>query len=426
MKSLIGKTYDKIILTLVLLGLAFCVIWSFTGKDIPLGFEKAGTTTDHWERSAGGISYESKISLGLMPGDLLYVMSKSKGDQNVSGVKISKSNFKRRAPILLELVNGDIWEGKVKSKEGITLGENWSRSNQAIVIDTDDGPKTIQQKQISKITGEAKYFLSEDEELKKFKSLKTFFYQRNKAKNQLPQNLSGSPWKEVEREQNGTLYDLFTPPLIYIIDGKLTTSLPEATVEEEKEDFGVTISSFSSMPYRFRLSSWIGNNPYFEDTVLSKSFGRKIRTRLDVNASYKLASSPKPGQPSLVATTYEDPDKFLTLKFFTTQNVKQKTGGIRPVGRALVEDKSVKDEPFEINSLMDEVYLGQFMMKLRIELKDKDALDLDLTERDTGREIDYYGRKYKIISFDTDRRSVKISKQIGLAGTVEENEMFAP
>ena len=317
-------------------------------------------------------------------------------------------------------------EGKVKSKEGITLDEDWSMSNQAIVIDTNDGPKTIQQKQISKVIGEAKYYLSKDEELKKFKSLKTFFYQRNKLKKKFPQNLSRSLWQEVERDQNESLYDLFTPPLIYIIDGKLTTTLPEATVEEEKEDFGVTVSSFSSMPYRFRLSSWIGNNPYFEDTVLSKSFGRTIRTRLDVNASYKLAVSPKPGQPSLVATTYDDPDKFLTLKFFTTQNVKQKTGGIRPVGRALVEDKSVKDEAFEINSLMDEVYLGQFMMKLKILLKDKEALDLELTERDAGREIDYYGKKYKIISFDTDRRSIKISKQIGLAGTVEENDIFAP
>ena len=51
-----------------------------------------------------------------------------------------------------------------------------------------------------------------------------------------------------------------------------------------------------------------------------------------MNASYKLAVSPKPGQPSLVATSYDDPDKFLTLKFFTTQSIKQKTGGIRPVG----------------------------------------------------------------------------------------------
>ena len=266
---------------LSLFGLVFCIIWSFTGNDVSLGFEKEGITTDHWERSSGGI-YESKISLGLMPGDLLYVMNTSKTDQNVSGVKISKSNFKRRAPILLELTNGDIMEGKVKSKEGITLDENWSRSNQAIVIDTDDGPKTIQQKQISKVIGEAKYYLSKDEELKKFKSLKTFFYQRNKLKKKFPQNLSRSLWQEVERDQNETLYDLFTPPLIYIIDGKLTTTLPEVTVEEEKEDFGVTVSSFSSMPYRFRLSSWIGNNPYFEDTVLSKSFGRTIRTRLDM------------------------------------------------------------------------------------------------------------------------------------------------
>ena len=57
------------------------------------------------------------------------------------------------------------------------------------------------------------------------------------------------------------------------------------------------------------------------------------------------------------------------------------------MGRALVEDKSVKDEAFEINSLMDEVYLGQFMMKLKILLKDKEALDLELTERDAGRRL---------------------------------------
>ena len=94
MKSLIGKIYDKVILSLSLFGLVFCIIWSFTGNDVSLGFEKEGITTDHWERSSGGISYESKISLGLMPGDLLYVMNSSKTDQNVSGVKISKSNLK--------------------------------------------------------------------------------------------------------------------------------------------------------------------------------------------------------------------------------------------------------------------------------------------------------------------------------------------
>ena len=64
----------------------------------------------------------------------------------------------------------------------------------------------------------------------------------------------------------------------------------------------------------------------------------------------------------------------------------------------MVEDKSVKDETFEINSLMDEVYLRQFMMKLKILLKDKEALDHELTERDAGREIDYYGRKYLMMA----------------------------
>ena len=106
---------------------------------------------------------------------------------------------------------------------------------------------------------------------------------------------------QIPADENETIYDLFTPPLIYLIDNKLTTSLPDAPIEEkEKEPFGVSIISFEKIPYRFRLSSWIGNSPYIEDRKLTEEFGRSIRNRLEVNKSYRLVENPKPGRPSLV------------------------------------------------------------------------------------------------------------------------------
>ena len=135
---------------------------------------------------------------------------------------------------------------------------------------------------------------------------------------------------------------------------------------------------------------------------------------------------PKRGQPSLVEASEDDPEKLITLKYFAVQNVQQENGGIKPVGRALVEDKSVRVEPFEINSLMQEVSLGQFSMSLQIELEEKEKMSFEITEQDVDRVIDYYGRKYKIISFDIDRRSVRISKQIGLSTDLETVEIFAP
>ena len=148
----------------------------------------------------------------------------------------------------------------------------------------------------------------------------------------------------------------YSPPLIYIIDNELTTTLPEAPIEEEeKEPFGASVVSFSERPYRFRLVSWIGNSPYFEDITLTEKFGRSTRNGLEVNSSYKLIEIPKSGRPSLIEVDNNSSEKLLTLKYFTVQNVPQNNGGVKPVGRAMIEDHSLKLEPFEINSLMEKV-----------------------------------------------------------------------
>jgi hypothetical protein len=75
---------------------------------------------------------------------------------------------------------------------------------------------------------------------------------------------------------------------------------------------------------------------------------------------------------------------------------------------------------------MKEIDLGQFEVTLSLELDDKDKLLVNLSEKDEGREIEYYGRKFKILRWDTGRKSLVISKQIGLSPEIEEVELFAP
>ena len=424
---MIAKFYDKMLFSIAALLLTGSLVWNFLEKPQEISLESSAYGEDFWGKTTDGVYFEPQTEHSLMPGDFLYYREPDESDNNYSSVEIKSINFKRRASVQIQLINGSEVSGRIKAKEGIILFKNWKNTSQIILIDSPDGSKTLQQRDISIISGMPRYFLAEDVDLRTLKSSELQFYQPT-AKVDISSEILKKPlWSDVENDQNGTFYDLFTPPLIYLIDGELTTSLPDAPVEEEKkESFGVSAESFLSRPYRFKLGGWIGDTPFLEDIVLSAKFGMKVRNRVEVNKSYKLFAEPKRGQPSLVAADEDDPDKLITLKYFAVQNVPQENGGIKPVGRALVEDKSVRDKPFEINSLMQEVSLGQFSMNLQIKLEGKEKMDFEITEQDIGRVIEYYGRKYKITSFDADQKSVRISKQIGLSPDLETVDIYAP
>jgi hypothetical protein len=280
---------------------------------------------------------------------------------------------------------------------------------------------------IEKIVGTPKYVLSDSADLTVLRSKQPFFYQRGEIASFTSKNRRRPTWGQIESEKNSTIYELFTPPLIYIIDNELTTTLPEAPIEEEeKEPFGASVVSFSEKPYRFRLVSWIGNSPFIEDTMLTEKFGRTIRNRLEVNNSYKLVENSKPGRPSLIKVDNNSSEKLLTLKYFTVQNVTQKNGGVKPVGRALIEDHFLKLKPFEINSLMENVFLGQFEVKLRFKIGKEDAYEITLTASDTGKEVNYNNRIYKILAFDSDKKSVLLRKASAIPNQFEDLELLAP
>ena len=42
-------------------------------------------------------------------------------------------------------------------------------------------------------------------------------------------------WQKKSEDMNESIYDTFTPPVIYLIDGRLTTKLPEEPVAEAEK-----------------------------------------------------------------------------------------------------------------------------------------------------------------------------------------------
>ena len=427
MKSFLKNSYDKLLFFNTIIFLIFVSCYTFFISEESVEITSTNfDIKDNWVSSPDGYYFESDISMSLMPGEKISFFENKDNDHNLTFVNIVRIDFKRRSSLVVHLKDGTQFDATVKAKEGLTLSLNWSKSNQLILLDDGNKIRSIPSRDIVRIYGKPKYFTDKDADIRKLMKFPVSFFQHNQKKLYTESAPNISTWRQLNRDSNESIYDLFTPPLIYIIDGKLTTTLPEAEIEEEKEKFGATLLSFEKKPYRFRLSSWIGNNPYLEDTYLSQKLGIPVRKRLEVNRSYKLVDSVKRGQSSLVAVDSNNSEKLITLKYFAVQQVPQKTGGVKPVGRALIIDHSVKEEPFELNSIMKEVDLGQFEVILSLELDDKEKLSVSLNEKDADREIEYYGRKFKILKWDTSSKSLVISKQIGLSPEIEEVELFAP
>ena len=423
MKKIIVNNYDKIVLLVSIFTLSIVFVLQLTSEKSVPDIAYSSEEAEYWARTSEGVILKSNTRNNLMPGDHIFYRI---NDTNFSKLKISKIFFKRRSEISILLKTGKLTSGTVKAKEGLTLSESWLNSSTPILLDVDGRTTPIQGRQVSKVIGSPQYVLEDSADLTFLKDKIPHFYQRLNQED--PVSFDKRPeWKEIPAESNNTIYELFTPPLIYLIDNKLTTTLPDAPVEEkEKEPFGVSILSFEEIPYRFRLASWIGNSPYIEDRKLTEEMGRSIRNRLEVNKSYMLAENPKPGRPTLLEVDTNSSEKLLTLKYFTVQNVTQKNGGIKPVGRALIEDHSMNIKPFEINSLMEEVFLNQFEVRLMFKIGKEDEKEVILREVDEGKEISYNGRKYSVLNFDSKRKSIKLRKQDILPHQFEDIELLSP
>ncbi len=76
----------------------------------------------------------------------------------------------------------------------------------------------------------------------------------------------------------------------------------------------------------------------------------------------------------------------------------------------MVKDYNIGGNSFEINSLMNEVYSGQFTIQLKFELPSTSPLEIEISEKDEGKEIIFADRSYEIISIDSVNKTITISK----------------
>ena len=224
------------------------------------------------------------------------------------------------------------------------------------------------------------------------------FYQSKNPKELNNEIIDRIKWEESNFEDNDTIYDLFTPPVIYLVDGSLTTSLPEDPIPEiaEQEPFGMELTRFSNEAYRYRLVSWIGKLLtlrilWLKDRLLHQKMSEES---IDRDSLQKFIER-KPGQPSLIQTKEEDDEKQLTIEKFVVQQYRDKTtGGLKTIGRALVKDHKLGGDSFEINNQMTEVFAGNVKIEVRLTLENLEGKTFSFTTEDEGISFDFGDRVF--------------------------------
>ena len=158
---------------------------------------------------------------------------------------------------------------------------------------------------------------------------------------------------------------------------------------------------------------------------MSKETGRTVRNKLVVNGIYALDENFRLGRPSLKIVDEKVRTSYF-IKIFYCQKVTQKNGGTKPVGRALIEDYKLGGKPFEINSLMEEVFLGQFEVGLEFKIKKEDPMLIKVSDSQVGQEILYNGRSYLILGFDVENKSIRLRKNGAIPALSEDLELILP
>jgi hypothetical protein len=408
--------YEKIILVcsvLIALVLGLVSLFSDSVEDIP----RNGSKRDlFWFdiNEVGVQILELSKETNLVPGDSITFVSNN--DESIAdSFEIIKIILLKGSTYTIKYGNQEK-EGTIMSGSDLTLAKDWQKSKIVLDFITDDGRVPIPLSQISSIQGDRQFifdkpieeFDPEERYISLYQGLETEETEGNQTM------VDRVRWTKPAEESDDSIYDLFTPPIIYLVDGNLTTKLPEKIVQttEKIEDFGLILEGIEKKPYRFKMSGWIGEVPIFDDQatdVVQRRQNRRIR--MEKGVPYRENVTGKPGTPSLVPTTAEDVNKLLMIKYFEVQQIKdEKTGGVRPVGRALVEDYKLGGKPFEINSLMAEVFAGENEISMSFRLDGASELII-LSDKDVGKVLEFDSRKYLIKEIDLNGKSLLIEKR---------------
>lgn len=344
--------------------------------------------------------------LSIMPGEFLHIYdldNKLKDKYEVESVLIPS-----REEIIVFTENETITG---ITRQEIILENNWQGSPSILALRNGRETSQIRFADIKRIKG--MLYLNINADIKTLNNLEynISFYQKSQPSNNIiPDKIK---WTNGLSDKNQTIYDMFTPPIIFIHDGQLTTKLPEKEKEaEEIEPFGLSLVEVTKAEYPFRLKSWVGQTPYFEDLTVTEASGAGVRNRIEVGKTYRRTLNRKPGQPSLEICDHNDSGKIFVVQYFAVQQYRNAdTGGLKPVGRAMIKDFRIEGDPFEINSLMKKVYAGSLKMTFRASLPGLTPEEFTFESSDQERVFDFGGRRYQISNIDFENKMIRVVKQ---------------
>lgn len=405
--------YEKIILVLSLFLLIGIFVAHFLFEDENDKLKKDYSKNSFFDikKNKSNVEITFFRDIELMPGNFIFAtLDSGKTEQIV----VESVSFKKRSNLLVVLNDGMKIEGRVSPNQDLFIKSDWKNRKGTMNVDTEDGTKSIAFSQVEKISGSGIYSLGPSATSIDLENATINTYQPkrfSKPQSDLSQRVK---WQKKSEDTNASIYDTFTPPVIYLVNGRLTAKLPEEPIEEnEKEPFGLELIDFSQRPYPHVLKRWIGNAPYFEDlnTLMSPNSKQNVFNRLEVGKTYRPNIGRKAGEPSLVECEKNHPDAKVSIEYFTVQPLKTRSGGSMLVGRAMVRDHELDTKPFEINSLMKEVFAGDHSIQLRFVLPGLPMKEFEFSEDQNGTAFEYESRKYRIEKIDIEGKSVLISKE---------------
>jgi hypothetical protein len=417
-KKFLGANYEKIAVGMSLLCLGIFALLSLLGDDRRETKSFRGQNGVTLSQELKTITLESKTPHGLMPGELVIIDGAEPDFFNGNFTAETILLPEEYTEVLLLLSGGKTISGKLKQSGTKELNREWRLATGFLSVRTEEGDQDVRIAELEQLWGSTMLTIAteNDNEEESEGDFALVTYQKRGGVAEKSEPASGGKWIETSSPKEGEpSYDLFTPPVLYVVNGRLETSLPEeAKPEISPEEFGLRLVVFEKVPYRFRIRSWIGETPYLED--LRHEFpvgtGRYVRNRLQVKVPYKENRNYKPGAPSLLPTNDDDPDKMIIVNAFAVQQVRDpKTGGIRSVGRAMVKDFRLPVKPFEINSFMKETHAGQHRIAVESTSKDNSGEKFTFEQNATGTTFRLAMREYRILEIDLVKSRVHLEKQ---------------